>query len=92
MDWLGAHRLALITVWALLNTRNLNFFDNAGLYADIGLLAYLTIASWDHTDPSVGMVRPVYGTLATRFGQLCLVYTCLTSHRPGHPRVLDVDK
>ena len=48
MDWLGAHRLALITVWALLNTRNLNFFDNAGLYADIGLLAYLTVTSWDH--------------------------------------------
>ena len=48
MDWLGAHRLALITVWALLNTRNLNFFDNAGLYADIGILAYLTVTSWDH--------------------------------------------
>ena len=92
IEWLEPHRLTLFTVWVLLNTRISYFFENAGMHAVIGLLAYLTIASWDHTDPSVGMVRPVYGTLATRFGQLCLVYTCLTSHRPGHPRVLDVDK
>ena len=59
IEWLKPRRLALFTVWVLLSTRISYFFENAGMHAVIGLLAYLTIASWDHTDPSVGMVRPV---------------------------------